>query len=200
MPTPRPRTSSPSLAVHLFFIFLSFINHLPSPASAELSNSFCTGLANVAIDGSPPQPNINGYTLTSLCLSFYNATSYGLEMHGNVIYKNTYLPASDTTCIGDYLFAQDQRVTFSANLALPTCVAPTGAAFSFCWACAKFVGTYVPFFDSIDAPTLLTIAPGDSQPQPYLWGGLPDSLLLVCNTTSCGSASDVIPPSPLPLV
>jgi hypothetical protein len=193
----RRRTYA-SLGEVLFFIVLSLINSLPPPASATLSNSFCTDLDNVPIPGFPPEPNINGYVLNHFCVVFYNATSFGLQLSGSIISKNVIIPIGDTTCVGEYFFAQGQKITFSEDLAQPVCISPTGAAYSFCWACPRFAGTYVPFFDSIAAPMQLTIAPGDSQEQPFLWGGLTYSMNLQCNTTTCGSASNIFPPAPLP--
>jgi hypothetical protein len=183
------------LVLALLF-YLSFV----SLVSATLQNSFCTGLSNTTISGWIPQPNVNAYTLSNVCLNFYNGTSFGLALNGFVNVKGTWLSVSATTCIGEYFFAQGQKIAFSENLAKSVCLTSTGAAYSFCWACPKFAGTYIPFFDSIDTPKHLSITPDASQPQPYLWGGLPYSMDLICNTTTCGSASGLIPPSPLPSV
>jgi len=191
-----PRLCRANLWHRLFFLVLVALLSLPTPASATLSNSFCASLDNLQVPGSPMEPNVNGYTLTSTCLVFYNATTMGLSLKGNVLYKNVYIPATDTICPGNYYFAQGQKITFDNNLKCIT--ATSGAAFSYCWACAQFSGTYIPFFNSIATPMNLTIAPDASQPKPYLWGDLPYSLSLNCNSTSCGSASDVIPPAPLP--
>lgn len=168
-------------------------------ASATLSNSFTAILGNVSI-AAPPGSNDVNYFLSSLGLSFINATNFQLALTGTVKTKGYDLEAAPTTCYGSYVFASPDDISFIYDLSPSSviCTQQTTLKFGFCpWGCSKFAGTYVPFFDSIDAPKFMAITPGPDTPG-VTWGGLPYNIKLSCNTTSCGSASNLIPPAPLP--
>jgi hypothetical protein len=164
-------------------------------ARATLTNKFCTGLANINLDqtGDP----LALFSLNNLCLEFRTASTFGLELQGKVNYKGITYDAVPSTCVGTYLFAAPQTISFVYDLNTTFCT-PGNAVFGYCnWGCANFANTYVPFFDNIDAPLIMSITPGPDTPS-VTWGGLPYDLKLVCNTTSCGSASNLVPPAPLP--
>lgn len=162
--------------------------------SATLTNKFCTGLNQVTLPQSDP---LAIYSLTNLCLGFVSASTFTLELQGIVRYNQVPYPAVTSTCTGTYLLAAPQTISFVYDLNSTFCT-PGNSAFSFCtWGCARFANTYVPFFDDISAPLVMSITPGPDTPS-TTWGGLPYDLKLVCNTTSCGSASNLVPPAPLP--
>ena len=188
------RGASPPMRAVLLVGLLGLLA-LALPARATLTNKFCTGLANINLDqtGDP----LALFSLNNLCLEFRTASTFGLDLQGKVNYKGITYDAVPSTCVGTYLFAAPQTISFVYDLNATFCT-PGNAVFGYCnWGCAKFANTYVPLFDNIDAPLIMSITPGPDTPS-VTWGGLPYDLKLVCNTTSCGSASNLVPPAPLP--
>lgn len=188
------RRGSPLMRAVLLVGLLGLLA-LALPTRATLTNKFCTGLANINLDqtGDP----LALFSLNNLCLEFRTASTFGLELQGKVNYKGITYDAVPSTCVGTYLFAAPQTISFVYDLNATFCT-PGNAVFGYCnWGCAKFANTYVPLFDNIDAPLIMSITPGPDTPS-VTWGGLPYDLKLVCNTTSCGSASNLVPPAPLP--
>jgi hypothetical protein len=166
----------------------------PLATHATLTNKFCTALANVNFDQDSDPPAL--FSLNNLCLEFRNATTFALELQGLVNYKGITYTAVTSTCVGNYFFAAPQTISFTYNLNSTICT-PVSSLFGYCnWGCAKFADTYVPLFDDINAPMMMAITPGPDTPG-VTWGGLPYDLTLTCNTTSCGSASNLVPPAPL---
>lgn len=172
---------------------------LASFASATLSNSFCTAVANVTLPNDPfPDATM---LLSSVCVTYINSTNFALSLSGWSLYKDIQLSAATSVCQGFYGFAQPQLITFAYDLSTRNyCSQPSSVTFGFCnWACAAFAGTYVPFFDNITTPMIMEITPGPAEGAPvYSWGNLDYNLKLACNNTSCGTASNVVPPAPLP--
>lgn len=166
---------------------------------ATLSNTFSTVLGNVSIASPSSGSSDVYYSLTSLGLSFINATNFELALTGAVIAKGYYLPAAPSTCFGYYMFAAPQIISFVYDLSVLSaiCRQQTSIQYSLCYACAFFAGTYIPLFDSIDTPMMMAITPGPDTPG-LTWGNLARDIRLSCNSTSCGTANNVVPPAPLP--
>jgi hypothetical protein len=168
-------------------------------ASAVLSGSFCNdnlnylALQNLAAGSNNP----NYYALTSICTTFVNASSFELRVEG--IVKVPGAPSAfpaEATCRGIYAFGG----TGAIELAYDPSSFCTGTAVGFCpWVCTQFGGSYgVVFAPNVETPKYLNINPASSQAPVYNWGALSISFPMACNTSSCGSASDIFPPAPIP--
>lgn len=172
--------------------------------SSLLTHSFCgSGLSLTMTNEqavSPPAPVTIYYVLGSVCLTFTNATAFVLDVTGTV--KDQYNPAPyevQAHCVGDYFFGSDYQLNLGYPAGAPTfCSQNTGLP-GFCpWACTQFGGSWTAFFaPPLSGPMLMTINPSSANPK-LNWGGLVQSFPMACNTTSCGSASDIIPPAPIP--
>lgn len=158
-------------------------------ASAQLQHSFCASLTN-PVPLTPSAPSSTYYGLTSLCATFQNST-YALFSLSGYVKDVTYgYYATSAACGATYLFASPDEIV----LASPSCSQVPLEKPGFCsWECNELMGTYVPFFDNVAAPKIFTINPLVTQQAALQWGGLPYPLELVCNTTSCGSASGLVP-------
>lgn len=184
--------------MRLLLPFLLLLLSASPLASATLSNSFCASLNNVTLPG---DPFIDAsMVLSSVCTTYTNATNFALSLSGFAQYKGVYYSAATATCQGFYGFAQPQLITFAYDLSANNYCSQPSIPFGFCsWACAAFAGTYIPFFDNMAAPMIMEITPGPPTGTPiYNWGNLPYNLKLACNNTGCGSASNLVPPAPLP--
>jgi hypothetical protein len=158
-------------------------------ASAQLQNSFCASLTN-PVPLTPSAPSTTYYGLTSLCATFQNST-YALFSLSGYVKDPTYgYYATSAACGATYLFAPPDLIELSS----PSCSQTPSSKPGFCsWECNALMGTYVPFFDNIAAPKILTINPLVTQEAALQWAGLPYPLELVCNTTGCGSATGLVP-------
>lgn len=161
-----------------------------------LQNSFCSPAQNVIV---PYQNNPNplvSYFLTDICLTFENSTAFALSLSGYAVKQAAVYAAGTAICRGTYLWANPQLVVFAYPPILPfpasTCAEPS-SAYPLCpWSCESFGGPYLPFFNNITAPSILTIAPDPNYPAQN-WGGLYVEVPLICNDTTCGTADDLVP-------
>lgn len=159
-------------------------------ASSVLENSFCDSvLHNVNLPG--PNPGLGySYWLSSICLTFDTPTNFTLSLSGTVKYTSLgYLVTA--FCKGNYYWAAPDLVVMAYESEAPSYCSQSVSSPGFCpWVCPQFGGSFVPYFDEIAAPTEMTLNNPSSSVN---WGSLPQSITLVCNTTSCGSAANLVP-------
>lgn len=164
-----------------------------SGTRATLQNSFCYNSGNSinTMNSGPLTPPGFSFGVFDVCLTFTTFHNYSLSLVG--VAKETQQGYGvSATCAGQYAFAAPSFIQFVPQ----TCSqnVSTGQV-GFCkWACSQFSGNYFPFFDNFSAPAQLFVgtAPPNS-PSLYNWGYLSQPMPMTCNTTSCGSASGVVP-------
>lgn len=166
-------------------------------ALAVLENSFCADAQNMLIPNDP-FANVNFYLAghNAICLTFVNRTSFVLTVKGYATKESFNVSIGPAQCQGTYMWAAAQKVVFDfpALSPAPFCtehiIEPD---YQFCsWVCGAFAGNYIPFFDNIPAPSIITIEPDTSSP-PVNWGALTYPVPLYCNDTTCGSATGLVP-------
>lgn len=167
---------------------------LAASGYAVLSGSFCGALRDVAIS-SPSSPPTVRFKLAQICLTFVNDSYHKLSLSGLITPPAGGDIPSSAICTGTYSFAAPQEINFAYDMNTFGFCSSTTSGYSYCnWGCGLFGGTFIPFFDQAAAPTRLSITPQDPLANPPVnWGNLPFSMALYCNTSSCGSAENLIP-------
>jgi len=188
----RPLPTLPLVALVLVAL-------LATRASATLSGCFCNEQLSNALIPNDPISGIQ-YFASSVCMCYPSADTFSLQIQGRAILTqgnhNVSLPMA--TCSGVVLYAQPQLAVLTYN-ATNYCTADTSSSpVSFCpWVCPAFAGTYNFLYDQPTGTRMIAFAPGPVEP-PVSWGGLVVPIKLLCNDTSCGDASGLVPPAPLP--
>lgn len=159
-------------------------------SAAVLQNSFCSQPLN----GLPlPAPsNLSpyfSYSLSSLCLTWTTSSNYTISLAG-LVYQNNLPLAISAQCNGVYYWANPQDIIFALPSNAPSYCTQTSGPGYCNWACEQFAGTYIPFFDSVSAPMQLVINPSTAG---INWGSIVQPIPLFCNTSSCGSATGLVP-------
>ena len=196
-PPPRSRAAAPRAWVALVAALLLLA--AAGPASATLTGCFCNDqLANILLPNDPI-PGVQYYA-SSLCLCYPSATTFTLQVNGRAIITqgNHNVSVPMASCSGVVFYAQPQLAVFTYN-ATNYCTSDASASsISFCpWVCPAFGGTYEFLYDSATGTRMIAFAPGPVDP-PQTWGGLAVGIKLLCNDTSCGDASGLVPPAPVP--
>ena len=189
---PRP----PSLPL----VALVLVALVATRASATLSGCFCNDQLANALLPSDPIPGVQ-YFASSVCMCYPSADTFTLQINGRALITsgnhNISLPMA--SCSGVVLYAQPQLAVLTYN-ATNYCSSgdSSSSSVSFCpWVCTAFAGTYNFLYDQPTGTRMIAFAPGPVEP-PVSWGGLVVPIKLICNDTSCGDASGLVPPAPMP--
>lgn len=166
-----------------------------------LSGSFCSAILGLPIvnEQGPSFPSIS-YVVDTICVTFEDDTSFILQAKGAVKDQNNPAPYSvEAHCTGRYFFGSDYQINLGYVQSTPSYCTQNTNLPGFCpWICTQFGGTWSTFFaPPLSAPMAMAIDPSSSNPD-LNWGGLVQSFPMSCNSSSCGSASDLVPPAPIP--
>ena len=168
-------------------------------ASATLSGCFCNDQLANALLPNDPIPGVQ-YFASSVCMCYPSADTFTLQINGRALITsgnhNISLPMA--SCSGVVLYAQPQLAVLTYNATNYCSADSSSSSVSFCpWVCAAFAGTYNFLYDLPTGTRMIAFAPGPVEP-PVSWGGLVVPIKLICNDTSCGDASGLVPPAPIP--
>lgn len=170
----------------------------PCVHGAALSGCFCNSdLNNIAVPNSP-QPSIQ-YFASSICFCATGANSFSIQVNGRALVQpnNINVSVPMATCSGNMFFDSFPLVVFSYN-STSYCSSSASSTTNFCsWVCTAFGGTYNFFYDQPTSTRMVAFTPEPIVP-PIFWGDLKVPIKMICNDTTCGDASSVIPPVPLP--
>jgi len=186
------------LPTTLPLVALVLVALVATRASATLSGCFCNDQLANALLPNDPIPGVQ-YFASSVCMCYPSADTFTLQINGRAIItqgnRNISLPMA--SCSGVVLYAQPQLAVLTYN-ATNYCISSASSVFSFCpWVCPAFGGTYNFLYDQPINTRIIAFAPGPVEP-PVSWGGLVVPIKLLCNDTTCGDASGLVPPAPLP--
>lgn len=166
-----------------------------SLANAALLGTFCSqdlGFASIPTNGRGiPRAT---FTASTICFTFVGNLSFQIFISGQVRI-DPYAYNSSAVCTGLSTFGAGNTIILAAE----TCQQDNNTLPGFCpWACLQFGGTYQAFFTQpYSDPRYLFINPASVSPI-YNWGNMDVAFPMRCMNATCGSATDIFPPAPLP--
>lgn len=187
------------LPTTLPLVALVLVALVATRASATLSGCFCNDQLANALLPNDPIPGVQ-YFASSVCMCYPSADTFTLQINGRALITsgnhNISLPMA--SCSGVVLYAQPQLAVLTYNATNYCSADSSSSSVSFCpWVCTAFAGTYNFLYDQATGTRMIAFAPGPVEP-PVSWGGLVVPIKLICNDTSCGDASGLVPPAPMP--
>lgn len=167
--------------------------------SATLLGTFCNN--DLHFDNIPS--NGHGapaatYHARSICFTFKANDTFELQIVG-VVQLSPSVYSTQAVCTGSYFFGAGNTIVIGYENYDPTICTQNSSLPGFCpWACAQFGGTYQAFFSQpLSEPRYFAVNPASVSPI-YNWGLMEVTFPMECMNDTCGSATDIFPPAPIP--
>lgn len=169
--------------------------------SATLSGTFCSDTLDLPITNKAgsPVPSLT-FTVSTVCLSFTSDQDFIVDIEGIVRDQNNPVPYTvDSHCTGVYFFGSNYQIDLTYPASAPSYCSDNTDLPAFCpWICTQLGGSWTAYFTPpLSQPLSMAIDPANNNPA-LNWMVLPQAFPMMCNTSSCGSAADIIPPVPIP--